>query len=201
MQGFIFSTGVPGASGFSGFSGIGPSGFSGFSGLSGFSGTYSGYSGFSGESGFSGFSGTYSGFSGFSGVSGYSGLGNSGISGFSGIGGDAIFTSITTSDATPTTLTTIAIPDNTTVLIDATVSARETSGADRAGYIRRALVYRESAGIATLVDTVDTTLTRESDVLWDATISVSGNNALVEVTGLAGSTINWRCRYFTVNVS
>ena len=108
---------------------------------------------------------------------------------------------VTTTDATVTTAATIPIPDNTVVLITAWISARRTDVAARAGYERQALVYREAAGAATLQGTVDTPLTRESVGGWDCTITVSGNNALIRVTGAGGSNINWRVQYFTNEVS
>ncbi len=102
--------------------------------------------------------------------------------------------SVTTTDATLTTIATIAIPDDTVVLIEVEVVARRTDAAGRAVYIRRAVIFREAAGGATIQNTVDTTFTRESsgNAPWNATIAVSGNNALIQVTGQAGKTVNWK---------
>jgi len=108
---------------------------------------------------------------------------------------------ITTTNATPTTIATVAISDNTVTLINASIAARRTDSTDMAGYVRRVLVSRESGGVATIVGTVDTSLTRETENLWDSSITVSGNNALIQVTGEAGCTIHWSCRYYKVNVS
>lgn len=99
---------------------------------------------------------------------------------------------VTTTDGTVTTIATIAIPDNTVVLIKIDVVGRRTDSADRAGYMRNALVYREAAGSATIQGTIDSSFTRESSAPWDATISVSGNNALVTVKGNTGHTVDWK---------
>lgn len=105
---------------------------------------------------------------------------------------------VTTTTVAVTTLVTIAIPDDTVVLIDVEILARQTNGAGRATYIRRAVVFREATGPATLEGAVDSPFTRESDTPWDATIVVDGgNNALVEVTGQATKEINWEAFYRT----
>ena len=107
---------------------------------------------------------------------------------------------VTTTDATVTTLELIAIPDDTVVIIEVFISARRTDAEDGASYIRRASVFREAAGSATIRGTVDTTFTRESSAPWNATITVSGNNALISVTGQAANTINWKSSTKAVQV-
>jgi hypothetical protein len=87
------------------------------------------------------------------------------------------------------------------VLIEAHFVARQSNAANRAGYIRRALVYREAAGAATLQGTVDSTFTRESDNGWNATITVSGNNALLRVEGDAGADVDWESTHVIYDVS
>lgn len=107
----------------------------------------------------------------------------------------------TTTTATVTTVTTIPIPDNTVVLIDAYIVGRRTDAAGRAIYVRRAAVYREAAGAATIEGQVDTPLTRESSGGYDATIAVSGNNAIITVKGLAAHTINWTVKHKEVSAA
>jgi hypothetical protein len=77
------------------------------------------------------------------------------------------------------------------------ISARRTDAPDRAAYVRRALVYRQG-GSATIEGAVDTDLTRESDTAWDATITVSGNDARVTVTGTGTEVINWKSKHLLV---
>lgn len=99
------------------------------------------------------------------------------------------------------TIATIALTDNTVYLIDVDIIGRRTDAADRAGYVRRALVYREAAGAATMQGTEDTSLTRESSGTWDARINTSGNNVIIEVKGGAGASVNWKSRYRMTNVA
>ncbi len=101
-------------------------------------------------------------------------------------------TTVATTDATSTTIATIAIPDNTVVLLKTDIVARRTDAAGRAAYMRNALVFREAAGSATILGSVDTPFTRESTVQYNATISVSGNNALITVQGFGTHNIDWK---------
>ncbi len=101
--------------------------------------------------------------------------------------------SVQTTNATPTTIETIALSDNTTYNIIASVTGDVNAGANSAGYVRMATVKRTGGGGATLVGTVSTPHTGEDDGAWDCTIVVSGNNALVQVTGAGGTTIDWDC--------
>jgi parallel beta-helix repeat protein len=103
-----------------------------------------------------------------------------------------------TTDATVTTISTVAIADDTVVWVEADVIARGTSAAQRAKYKVGALVYREAAGGATIQGALWTPVTIESDVSWDCTITVAGNNALIQVTGEATTDVNWKSRHTLV---
>jgi hypothetical protein len=98
----------------------------------------------------------------------------------------------TYNDAAYHTIETVPITDNTAVLLEVEAVGRRTDSAGRAGYIRRALIYREAGGAATIQGTLDTPLTRESNTAWNTRIVVSGNNALIQVRGDTGHTVNWR---------
>jgi hypothetical protein len=100
-----------------------------------------------------------------------------------------------TTDATLTTIAAIAVPDDTVILVEASVVGRQTNAAARAGYIRRALFYREAAGGVVQQGTINTEFTRESATLWNATFSISVNDVLIQVQGAAGDNVNWDCRY------
>lgn len=102
---------------------------------------------------------------------------------------------VTTADAALTTLSAIAIPDDTVVLLTVKVVGRRTNAADRAAYVRRFGVFRESAGSATLIGSVQTIFSRESDSSWACNVAVSGNDALVRVQGAVGHDVNWKCTY------
>jgi hypothetical protein len=77
--------------------------------------------------------------------------------------------------------------------------ARRTDATDAAGYVRRALVYRDGGG-AIRDGTTDTTFSRETDATYDVYIEVSGNDALIQVRGDTGHTVNWKVRYQLVRV-
>jgi hypothetical protein len=106
-----------------------------------------------------------------------------------------------TSDNTVTTISTIPVPDDTVIVITAWVAARRTDDADRGGYQRQAVVYRENGGNATRQGNTQTLLTRESRAAYQVFINVSGTDALIQVRGINGHSINWKCRYFTTEVS
>lgn len=107
---------------------------------------------------------------------------------------------VTTTDATLTTIATIPIPDDTVVEIKATVVGRRTDAADRGLFIRQASVFREAAGAATLEGNVTTTRTRKSDPQYDVELNVSGNNLLVQVRGDTGHTLNWKSHHMILEV-
>ncbi len=101
---------------------------------------------------------------------------------------------IQTTDATLTTIATVAITDETTNIIHVDIIGITDDGSDRATYERTQSVYRTAAGVATLVGGYTDNHTAESDVSWGSpSISVSGNDMLIEVTGKVGTTINWGC--------
>src|SRR3990167_94340 len=104
---------------------------------------------------------------------------------------------VTTTDATVTTVATIAIPASTTVVIELHVAARRTGGSagvaeDGAGYVQQA-TYKNVAGTATLIGSVNVDYTAESQAAWDVTFAVSGSNVLIRVTGAVNNNISWYC--------
>jgi len=108
---------------------------------------------------------------------------------------------ITTIDASAQTIATIAIPDDTVMVIEAHILGRRTDSPGRAGYVRRATVYREAAGVAVIEGAVDTAYSRESDSAWNVTIDVNGNDARIRVQGAVGSTVNFKSIHTTRAVS
>lgn len=103
---------------------------------------------------------------------------------------------VTTTDATVTTLATIAIPASTTVKVSVFVAARRTAGGgtaeDAAGYQIDA-TYKNVAGVATLVGALTLTYTAESVAGYDATLTPNAGNVLVRVTGVVATSISWVC--------
>lgn len=110
-----------------------------------------------------------------------------------------------TTDATVTTINTIAVAATTTVMIEAHVRARRTGGTsgtaeDAAGYII-AGTYKNVAGTATLVGAVSADYTAEDQAGWDATLTASGGNVLLRVTGAANNNVTWHSTVRVMQVS
>ena len=97
---------------------------------------------------------------------------------------------IQTLDATPTILFKRTIEDKSAYWIEGYILAQKSDATDRAAYLRRVLVFR-NGGAATIQGAVSAVETIESDVTWDATFDVLGNDVRLKVTGKAGTTINW----------
>ncbi len=99
-----------------------------------------------------------------------------------------------TTDGSTVTAATIPLSDPDSVMIHTYVVARQTNGVGAAGYERRGAFYR-NGGAAVQISTIDTPFTRETFPLYDHSMSVSGNNVLLTVTGRTGEDIEWRVRY------
>ncbi len=102
---------------------------------------------------------------------------------------------VSTTDATVTTLATIPADVDTTMLIDGIVVGRRTGGSsgtdeDGAGYVLRAAVTN-IAGTATIISQA-ADFTSEDQAGWAATFVASGSDILVRVTGAANNNVNWR---------
>lgn len=105
---------------------------------------------------------------------------------------------VSTTNATVTTLKTVTIPSNTTVLLKATVVARRTGGSagaagDSASY-EIAGTFRENAGTVAQVGTTTVLITHESQAGWDCVFDISGLTVRVRVTGAVNNNINWIIR-------
>lgn len=161
-----------------------------------------------GNQGNQGLQGPSAGGQGPQGPQGNQGFQGDGVQGFQGPQGNQgnqgptpeTCATVTTTDNTDTTIATIPIPDDTVVFIHGEFVGRRTNAADRAGFVREALVFREGGGGATLQGAVGTPFSRDSNA-YNATITVSGNDALLVVQGDAGHNVNWRVCYHTVQVS
>ena len=101
-----------------------------------------------------------------------------------------------TTDATVTTLLTLPLEDNRTTQIVADVVARRTGGSagtagDGASYRLIGTFSRVSNGSATLIGSVTAGHAAENQSGWDATLTASGTDVLVRVTGQANVNITW----------
>lgn len=108
-----------------------------------------------------------------------------------------------TTDATVTTLTTLAIPVSTTVVVSGYVAARRTGGSagaaeDGAGY-RVEIVAKNTAGTAAAIGSSVTAI-GESQAGWDVTVDASGGSIRVRVTGAANNNVSWIWSGRTISV-
>ena len=106
---------------------------------------------------------------------------------------------VQTTDATPTTLATISVPTDNSMTIEGHYIAREASTSNTIGGNFLAIVEDASG----TVSVVGTNIINENSDFSTANVDIvaSGGNALVQVTGEAATTINWRCRFKTLEQS
>ena len=106
--------------------------------------------------------------------------------------------SVQTTDATPTTLLSVPVGANSSVTLSGTVTATDSAFGSGIGGSFNIIGYR-AAGAASAVPNPLVVVGSTSAATWTATLS--GNNLIVEVTGIAATTINWKVEYTTVIVS
>ena len=109
-----------------------------------------------------------------------------------------LFTStVQTTNATVTTVATITPADGTCVFLESNVAARKTDGTNAAGMQIRG-VFRRTGATTTQVSTSDSITFNEGANVWDVSLTTSGSDILLQVTGQAATTIDWRVRGRTV---
>lgn len=101
---------------------------------------------------------------------------------------------VDTTDATETTLQTIAVPVGR-LLVTAKVKAARTGGAagaagDAAGYVIHAML-QNLAGTAEIIGSQAAALTAEDESAYACAIDVTGATARIRVTGVADTNITW----------
>ena len=98
---------------------------------------------------------------------------------------------VTTTNATQTTIDSRTLADATVFLIRASILAVQSGGSNRGGGEIEALVYRTGGGNATIQGPI-TDIHRTGSVgAWGFTFTVSGNDIRGSVTGVAATTIKW----------
>jgi hypothetical protein len=113
-------------------------------------------------------------------------------------GGGWITNTVTTTDATATTISTISTNSDTTYMIEVTVAARRTdAGSESGGYLLRVL-YRNNAD--TLTKVAQDKLNLEDVSAWDIEANAIGTDVKINVTGQAGKTIEWKCTYRATDI-
>lgn len=111
---------------------------------------------------------------------------------------------VATTDATVTTIQTIAIPASTTVAIESIVIARRTGGAsgtaeDGARY-KISAVYKNVAGTATIIGSITRTID-EDVAAYNSTFAISGGNVIITVAGPGTTNVTWHSTTRTYSVS
>lgn len=113
---------------------------------------------------------------------------------------DVVQNKVTTTDATVTTLHTFAIPSSSVYSIHAFVLARRTGGVSGTGAtgdgaeIELRGRYKNVGGTVTLIGALTQVIDREAagaSAAWTATLTVSGTNVLLQVTGAASMNVSW----------
>lgn len=95
-----------------------------------------------------------------------------------------------TTDATATVLWTYAVPDNCSQQVVAYVTARRPSNGDCLFVTVRGFASRV-VGAAVLSTLGTITCSVAGSAGWSVTLTVSGNDVNVRVTGAAATTIHW----------
>lgn len=100
---------------------------------------------------------------------------------------------VTTTDATPTSASTFALGATPGVYnFDIQIVAYDITDTAGAGYFISGSI-RTTGAAAVVVGTPDKINNEEAaTVACDANLTGSGNNAVINVTGIAGKTINWK---------
>lgn len=105
-----------------------------------------------------------------------------------------LVSTVTTVDATPTTLATISIPSNTAVTLNGNIVSRNSTFTDSTGGFFNATAIN-NGGTVTLVGSPVVSVNATSTALFN--VIVSGTNLIVKVTGIAATTYNWQATYTT----
>lgn len=101
---------------------------------------------------------------------------------------------ITTTDATVTTLDYITLNDESAYTITATITAKQNNSDQRSSFIIAGLFYR-NGGNATQQGATTVIQTIESDAATDCVFDVNGNNVRVRATGIVAETWDWECHF------
>lgn len=110
---------------------------------------------------------------------------------------------VNTTDATQTSVTTVTVPTDSALLIEARIVGRRTGGTagaaqDAAVYVRTAR-YKNVAGTVT-INNLQSDYTSEDQAGWNGTLDASGTTARIRVTGAANNNITWTVTYFVTTL-
>jgi hypothetical protein len=96
----------------------------------------------------------------------------------------------------------IALPANTTMMFEADVVGRDSTGTKHCAFRLQGVVDRTSNSTV-IINTVNETIIAETDEGWSATATADDTNdtVVVKVTGAAGTTIRWTAFVKTVSIN
>lgn len=104
---------------------------------------------------------------------------------------DALEEPVITTDATPTILQSWRWPNGMSGVVELCVMGRTAAGVS-AHYIRRAAFKKGIAGASVAqIGTTQDVFTAEDVAGWDCTLTASGEEVRIVVTGAAATTIRW----------
>lgn len=101
------------------------------------------------------------------------------------------YAQLETTNDTPTTILTIPIPNNSVSMIDVKVLFKSSSAY---GVEHKEAYYKNNSGTLTQISTTNEITPNTGDASLssaDLDFSVSGTNVLIQVTGIAATTIEW----------
>lgn len=107
--------------------------------------------------------------------------------------------SVATGDAVWTTIATIPVGTDRSVVVFAYLLAKEQSGGSGHGFWHaEALFYRTGVGALAQEGVTNTITYRRTPSGLIGQFSVSGNDILIQVRGIAATSYNWRAKYAIV---
>jgi hypothetical protein len=105
---------------------------------------------------------------------------------------------VSTTDATVTTIATVAIPTDSVVMLKAKIVGRRTGGtsgsANDSAIFERTARFKNNGGTVT-IHNLQSDYTSEDQGIFDGTLAASGTNALIRVRGAANNNMNWSVTY------
>jgi hypothetical protein len=120
----------------------------------------------------------------------------SGVANVTAVGGMSTATAITT-DASPTPIASIPVALDTVSIITATFASRRLDIPGTGAGYRYVATARNTGGVVSVVGGFERFQFEDVNA-WNVDSVVSGGNVVLRVVGSGGSTITWRCNYFTV---
>lgn len=108
--------------------------------------------------------------------------------------------SITTTDATVTTLADFQTRPGRAYLVKASVIAVDVPLVQAASYVLHGTFITTAAGVLTQVSTTTSASSNEGDTNWACILEPSGTTIRLRVTGEAATSINWRANVEIIKV-